>query len=75
MMHMDGFNFSPVHIADLRPGDIVIHEGAVRTVATNNIKRCSFMGTTIFGDSYMSGHRPVLKAFDFHTKPSKESHS
>lgn len=49
------------HISDIRQGDTVIHNGILTTVCGNNIKRDPFMGTSIFGDCYHSGHKPVLK--------------
>ena len=49
------------HISDIQPGDTVLHEGKVKTVTVSNIKRNSFMGTTLWGDSYHLGHKPVLK--------------
>lgn len=68
---MDDFAFAPVHITDIRPGDIVLHEGATVTVGPKDIKRCPFMGVSIFGDSYSAGHRLVPKAFNFYVKPIK----
>lgn len=68
-MTKDGFTFTPVHITNIQPGDIVIHRDAVVTVGPKDIKRCPFMGTSIFGDSYVAGHRLVPKAFNFHVKP------
>lgn len=50
-----------VHISQIRVGDTIIHEGFMRTVSGNNIKRCSFMGKTIFGDSYNLGYKLVTR--------------
>jgi hypothetical protein len=33
----------------------------MKTVSGNNIKRCSFMGVSLFGDSYKSGNQQVIK--------------
>ena len=44
-----------VHISMIRAGDTINHLGYVTTVCENNIKRCSFMGTSLFGDSYKLG--------------------
>lgn len=41
-----------IHISQIKSGDTIIHEGFMRTVSGNNIKRCLFMGKTIFGDNY-----------------------
>ena len=43
----------------IRQGDIVIHNGVEKTVSGNDIKKDSFMGTSIFGDSYNNGHKLV----------------
>lgn len=48
-----------VHISTIKQGDTVIHEGVMKTVSGTDIKRSSFMGTSIFGDSYKSGHKSV----------------
>lgn len=49
------------HISNINVGDTVIHNGEMKTVSGNNLKRDSFMGTSIFGDSYRLGHTPVQK--------------
>ena len=48
------------HISDIKAGDTVEHNGELRTVCNNNIKRDPFMGTSIFGDTYRCGTRPVV---------------
>ena len=48
-----------IHISQVIIGDTVIHEGAMQTVSGTNIKYCSFMGKSLFGDCYHSGHKPV----------------
>lgn len=50
-----------VHISSIQPGDVIYHDGADRTVCEKDIKQCRFMGTTVFGDSYHSGHKQVIK--------------
>jgi len=50
-----------VHISTIKGGDTVIHDGHMRTVGFKNIKYCSFMGTSIFGDSYKIGRTLVKK--------------
>ena len=48
------------HIEDIISGDIVLcSDNTIRTVSSSNIKKCSFMGKTIFGDSYALGHKLV----------------
>lgn len=48
-----------MHISSIRSGDTIIHDGVMKTVSGTDIKRDSFMGTTIFGDSYKLGHALV----------------
>lgn len=52
---------SQVHISTIKAGDTVMHNGQMKTVSGNNIKRCALFGTSIFGDSYKSGHKQVTK--------------
>jgi len=54
-------NTVQIHINQLRPGDTIIHNGKEMTVSKNNIKECSFMGRSVFGDCYHSGHKPVIR--------------
>lgn len=55
-----------VHIDTIKVGDTIIYEdGQMRTVCKNNIKYGGFMGTTLFGDSYRSGHKKVKKVIFF----------
>lgn len=49
------------HISEVRQGDTIIHDGAMRTVSGNNIKRCPLMRKSLFGDSYELGTKPVQK--------------
>lgn len=49
------------HISNIFPGDTIKHQGELKTVSKSNIKFCSFMGISIFGDTYHSGHKPVIK--------------
>lgn len=50
-----------VHIDSVRVGDAVEHDGELRTVCKKDIHYNSFMGTTLFGDSYALGTKPVRK--------------
>ena len=50
-----------IHVTDIFPGDCVEHNGKLMTVSRNDIKS-TFMGTTLFGDSYRSGTVPVIRA-------------
>ncbi len=50
-----------VHISEIKSGDAIFHKGAVRTVCNRTIKNCSFMGKTLFGDSYSLGYKLVIR--------------
>lgn len=60
------YNIKDTHISLIQPGDTVIHYGTMKTVTKPNISG-GFCGKTLWGDSYMSGHRPV-KLVQFKTK-------
>jgi len=49
------------HISQVKPGDTIVHNGAVVTVCNNNIKSDKFMGISIFGDTYNLGTKQVIK--------------
>ena len=50
------------HIADIKHGDCIIENDVMVTVSNGHIKRDPFFGTTLRGDSYSGGRKPVLKA-------------
>jgi len=50
-----------VHISKIRIGDTIIHKDVMQTISGNNIKFCSFMGITLFGDSYSLGYKLVTR--------------
>ncbi len=50
-----------IHISKVRVGDTILHNGEVKTVSGNNIKRSEFMGITLFGDSYSLGYKLVTR--------------
>jgi hypothetical protein len=52
--------FENVHISMIAVGDTVEHEGKLKTVCKNNIKR-GFCGRTLFGDSYHAGYKLVKR--------------
>ena len=58
---MNKAKLEPVHISLISVWDTIEHCGKITTVSANNIKRDSFMGTTLFGDSYHSGYKSVNK--------------
>lgn len=47
------------HISDIKAGDTIRHNGEVKTVSGNNIGGNSFIGKTLFGDSYNLGYKKV----------------
>jgi len=49
-----------VHISTIKAGDTILFDGDIKTVSPNNIKKCEFMGTSLFGDSYHMGYKPVV---------------
>ncbi len=58
---MNKAKIEPVHISQISVGDTIERDGVLKTISGNNLKRDSFMGVTLFGDSYRSGSRPVNK--------------
>ena len=51
-----------VHISTITIGDTIISkDGHMRTICKSNLGGDSFMGKTINGDSYKSGHELVKK--------------
>lgn len=50
-----------VNINDIKIGDTVLHDGKPMTVGNENIKQSTFMGRTLFGDSYHLGYKPVVR--------------
>ena len=36
----------------VRPGDTIIYEGKLKTVGSNDIQNDSFMGQSVFGETY-----------------------
>ena len=50
-----------VHISTIKGGDTVRIGGVLKTVGKNDIKHGGFMGSTLFGDSFLLGTIPVEK--------------
>lgn len=50
-----------VHISQVLPGDTIYFDGHLRTVGKKDIKIDSFMGKSIFGDSFRLGYLKVDK--------------
>jgi hypothetical protein len=55
------YRVEETHKSNIRVGDTIIHNGEMKTVSGNNLKRSEFMGVTLFGDSYQLGYNPVKK--------------
>lgn len=55
------YDIKETHISTIKGGDTIMHNGEMKTVSFNNIKQDSFIGTTIFGDSYKLGRIKVKK--------------
>lgn len=55
------------HKTAIRAGDVIEHDGRVVTLCARDIKRDSFMGVTIRGDSYMLGRKPVIRLRPYRT--------
>jgi hypothetical protein len=58
---MKNAEIEKVHISTIRIGDTVKHEGEIKTICKNVLKYSSFLGFSIFGDSYNLGHKKVEK--------------
>lgn len=56
---MKRYTIKPAHILEVKAGDTILHNGEVKTVSGNNIKGNSFIGKTLFGDSYNLGYKQV----------------
>jgi hypothetical protein len=56
---LDANNTKDIHIDHVKVGDTVLHNGDILTVCATNIRKSSFMGTSLFGDTYSLGHKPV----------------
>jgi len=48
-------NLEDVHISKIKAGDLVVHEGVLKTVCSKDIRTGGFLGTTLWGDSYRAG--------------------
>ena len=50
-----------VDISTIKAGDTIFHNERLMTVCRRDIKVSTLMGCSIFGDSYHSGYKPVVK--------------
>jgi hypothetical protein len=53
---------TPRHISEITAGSTIFHNGQLRTVSARDIKKCGFMGVSIFGDTYQLGQKLVIVA-------------
>lgn len=56
---MTNYIIEKTHISNINVGDTIMHYGEMKTISGTNIKGDSFMGKTLFGDSYHSGHKLI----------------
>lgn len=58
---MEDYASEFVHISQIRVGDVVrsLRDGMFHTVCKKDLQNVSGIGITIFGDSWMSGYKPV----------------
>ena len=61
MAIINGLHIETTHIKDIKVGDVVLSHGVEKTVTAKDIKEDSFMGRTLFGDSYCLVYLAVLK--------------
>jgi hypothetical protein len=59
------YKIEKTHIDNIVSGNTILHEGKLRTVCAKDISYGGFMGTSVFGDSYHSGHKPLQKVWWF----------
>jgi hypothetical protein len=55
------YTIENVHISLVKHGDTVMHDGEILTVDKNSIRKCPFMGRTLFGDCYRLGTKLVQR--------------
>jgi hypothetical protein len=48
-----------VPVSELQPNDTVLIDGAPTTVGASNLRRCPFMGATLYGNTYATQGRKV----------------
>lgn len=51
-----------VTTSDICGGDTIVHHGTLKTVCNKDILNDSFMGVSIFGDSFLHSRRKVIRA-------------
>lgn len=61
MVDLENYPTEEIHISEIKAGDAIIHNGKIVSVSASNIKNDSFMGRSVFGDSYRLGHKLVTR--------------
>lgn len=56
------------HISQIVVGNTILLNGVLQMVGRENIKLDTFIGRTLFGDSYQLGNKPVKKAIIQHVE-------
>ena len=69
------YDYKLVHKESITPNDTIIWEGNTATVGRKDIKRNSFTGRTIFGDSCILGLRKIVKIIYKDWKQWKEKNN
>jgi hypothetical protein len=61
-MDLSNYKIENVHISRIKCGDTILHvDGCIRTVCKRNIRKNTFMGISLFGDSYKLGTQKVKR--------------
>ncbi len=69
------YNIEYVHKDNIIAGDTILRHGHPVTVCAKDITYNTFMGISIFGDSYCLGCKPVKKVcYNKRTKTIKEDY-
>lgn len=55
------YTIKEVHISTIKHGDVILHNGDIKTVSRYFMKLDKFMGLTLYGDCYNFGYKPVKK--------------
>jgi hypothetical protein len=56
---MVNYSIKKQHISTIKAGDTILHNSIMKTVTNKDIHYNSFMGISIFGDSYHIGNKLV----------------
>lgn len=59
---MSNIKIIPTNISEIRVGDTIMCNGVLTTISKKDISKCSFMGTSLFGDASIKTIQRVLFA-------------